>query len=140
MRFSEHIASSLILLPLLPVLGENIVIPMIASVVIDSDHIHQLITEKAFTWQKIKFLIKNTNKIYRENPDNAFKNTVYIFHTVEFNIILALLTFWYPPLLLILIGFCFHILCDIIHHHLSGMPVKRWLFFYYFLKANRKKQ
>jgi pilus assembly protein TadC len=135
MKLPGHILVSPSLLLLHPIIGNygHLILASFASVFIDIDHIQLLIGEKVFSFSKIKELYRNIYKNYSDNPSSAYKKVFYLFHTVEFNILLLVLSLWWPPLMFVVLGFAFHIVCDIIHHKLNGMPILRWLFLYKFL-------
>jgi len=61
--------------------------------------------------------------------DRIYVSVFYLFHTVEFNLLLLLLSIKFPILKYIVIGFVFHIICDIIHHRHNKLPIISWLFF-----------
>ena len=137
MRFTSHLLLSFALLALYPLFGSSIFIVMLASVLIDIDHLWLLFSEDAFTLNKIRLLNANIYLSYKENPDHSFKGALYLFHTVEFIVLLAALSFWQPVLLLIASGFSFHVVSDVIHHVMEGLPVRRWLFITEFLRINK---
>jgi len=108
---------------------------MAASILIDVDHIQLLMKERDFSFSKIKELNRDIYTTYANNPNGAYKDVFYLFHTVEFNIGLLLLSWWYPLLSLIVLGFTFHILCDIVHHRSNNLPILRWLSLWEFLRV-----
>ena len=134
MKFTSHILISPSLLLLQPVTGNFnlLILASLASVFIDIDHIQLLISEKTFSFSKIKDLHKNVYKNYSGNPSWNYKKVFYLFHTIEFNILLLILSLWWPPLAFVVLGFAFHILCDIIHHKSKRLPILNWLFLYKF--------
>jgi hypothetical protein len=137
MKFEGHVAAGAVFLPLYYLFGVNAFIMFIASLAIDVDHVAIFIQERSFSWNRLRYLLKHLHDDYRNDPDNAFANVYYIFHTVEFNILLLIASFWYPPLLYVLIGFIYHISTDIIHHSFTGVPIVRWLS--YWTMNHRKK-
>lgn len=136
MQFTGHLVVSPLLLSLSPVIGlENSLIAITASLFIDVDHIYLVIKEKAFTVKKIKSLINNIHQKHIDGrPNRAYIDIVYLFHTVEFNFVLFLLSLYFPWLKYILIGFLFHIICDILHHRFNGLPVMNRLFLSNFIR------
>ncbi|MBU2524550.1 hypothetical protein KKG71_05150, partial [Patescibacteria group bacterium] len=115
MQVRNHILASLPLLILYPFLGLKIIIIIIASIAIDIDHIYILIEEKNFKLERIKYLSDNIHRIYKKNPQTALKKIIYLFHTIELNILFIILSFWYPILIYVTAGFIFHIIFDSIH-------------------------
>jgi uncharacterized membrane protein len=140
MQTKWHLLASLFFLFLYPVLGNYVFVCMASSILIDIDAIFLVIRQRAFSLKKIKYLVDNVHKIYAKNPKTAFKDIFYLFHTLEFNALLLILSIWFPILGFIGLGFLFHIFFDVLHHHLGKMPVLRWLFLTEFLRVNLKKQ
>ena len=140
MKATRHLALGIPFAILFPLLGFKVFIAIVASVFIDADHLYILIKHKMYSWKKVMYLVDNINDIYKKDPDNAFKDIVYIFHTIEFNIVLLALSVNFPVLFYVWLGFVYHIICDIIHHKLHGMPIWRWLSFFVFLKGQRLKK
>lgn len=124
MNTSGHLLLSLLLLVLYPYFGPLIIVSIVAAILIDIDHVPLIIHQKAYTYQKIKWIIKNIQDIYKKNGHERFKGNLYLFHTVEFNIILLIAAIYQPILWYVLGGFVFHIITDIIAH----WPSFRWLF------------
>lgn len=137
MKLGGHLIASPVLFSLAS-LGDidNILVAILASVFIDIDHIFLLYREKQFSYSKVATLYKDIYHIYKNDPEKAFKDVIYIFHTLEFNLLLLILSLYFPWLRFIFYGFMFHILCDIIHHKFFGMPILRWLFFTEFIRVN----
>jgi len=123
MNSHHHFILSLFLLVLYPFFGPSIFISLLWATLIDLDHVHLVFREKAYTLKKIRKLINNIQSIYKSQGHERFKGTVYLFHTLEFNLVLFTLAQLYPLLYYVLIGGAFHILTDIISH----WPSKRWL-------------
>jgi len=124
-----HALASLLLLGLYPLLGNYTFLVMLSSILTDLDHL-QLITQKRlYSTKRIKVFIKNYFKAYQKNEDavQLFKGQIFLFHSIEFVALLAILSIFYKPLLFISFGCIFHILGDIIHHRMNGWPVLRWL-------------
>jgi hypothetical protein len=136
MRFVSHLVLSIALLALYPIIGSSAFIAMAASVLIDIDHVALLLHKKAFSVKGARFYIDNIDRIYQEDPENALKKVIYILHTVELNLLLAAASIWFPMLFPIFVGFTYHIITDALHHWLSGMPVRRWIFFSEFIRIN----
>lgn len=126
MNLREHLLWTLLLFVFYPVFGSLIILSVLWGVIIDIDHIWLVIHQKAYSRNKIKWLLDNIQQIYKVQGHERFKGTVYLFHTVEFNVILIAAAFVYPFLWFIVIGSVFHIILDIIAH----WPYIRWLFIY----------
>lgn len=140
MKLKDHALLSSLLLTLYPIFETRIFIAIAASIAIDIDHLYLIIKERVFSLRKIRYLANNIHKIYSKDPENAFKSTFYIFHTVEFNVLLFILFYNNPIIQLIILGFVFHIVSDLIHCVWIKMPILRWLFFAQFVKVNRIKK
>jgi len=120
-----------ILLLLYPSIDINMLgIAMVSSVLIDVDHLELLIHERAFSYTKIKKVYDDIYKNYEADPTGAYRGVVYLFHTVEFNILLILFSLLYPFLIFVALGFVFHIICDVIDCKINKRPILRWLFLY----------
>ncbi len=129
MKLIGHILMSFVLLLLYPFLGTKVFIAMIASVVVDIDHVSLLIRNKAFTYNKIRQVIRKELEEYNtKKTPSMFKGINFPLHSIEFNVILLLAAFIFPILIPVSIGFIFHVITDIIHHRHVGYPVASWLF------------
>ncbi len=130
MKLTDHLLASPALIALYPITtAPNIIIAMSASVLIDLDHVHLIMRERAYTREGIKRLNENIYKPTIDGkPNRMYVDIVYLFHTIEFNLLLLLLSRYYPFLKYVVIGFIFHILCDIYHHRAHHLPIIRWLF------------
>lgn len=127
MQLSEHLKAA----PLLGVCWftgglEGVTIAMAASILIDCDHLHLVIREKAFSIKKLASLSQN---IYgQDSIKRCFEDVTYGLHSIEINALLIILSMIVEPLLIyIAIGFIFHIICDIIHHRRNQLPILSWL-------------
>ncbi|OGD66988.1 hypothetical protein A2442_02535 [Candidatus Campbellbacteria bacterium RIFOXYC2_FULL_35_25] len=132
MKTQNHIlvAPLLISMPYLFSFSSGATIIAIASnILIDIDHLQLIFKEKAFSFSKIKNLYESIyDKHNHEKSNKAFDSDVfYLFHTIEFNVLLLALSLRFPFLMFVAIGFLFHILFDIIHHLMHHLPI-RWLF------------
>ena len=139
MKFYGHAIASLVFLLFYPLFGNVVFIPMLSSIFADIDHIYMLFKEKSFTWKKIKSLFRdsglNVDGLSSEVKKNRWKGILFLFHTVEFNILLLFMALFYPVLIYISIGFIFHMFTDYVHHSIKGLPLSRWLFFTEFLRG-----
>jgi len=139
MQAHDHLKASPILGVLYFVGGlESIIIAITASLFIDLDHIHLLVKEKAFT---IKKIIKLSQNIYGEDSIKVcFMDVTYVLHSMELNALLVILSYWYPPIIYVVAGFSFHVICDIIHHRRQKLPILSWLILTtYFLRLREKR-
>lgn len=102
--------------------GKTLALFILFSVLIDLDHIllsifkHRTLSPKKW----IHFM-----KEYRHRMEPQF----YVFHSVEFNILLALASIFNPFLALVLLSNIIHITLDIIEHykyHRNFECVKKW--------------
>jgi hypothetical protein len=136
MEFRWHFLIGLLLFLLYPVFGAKVFIIFLSSLIIDIDHIYLVITEKAFSFRKMRELSDNIHRKYADDEENAFKEVIYLFHTAEFNLVLFAFSFAYPNALFVLLGFVFHILIDTIHYAAIDGPILRWLSLIEFLRVN----
>ena len=85
----------------------------LSSFLIDVDHY------LFYIWRKKDFSLKNAYNYHIQlgkiNPKNK-KPAMMIFHTAEFIILLAILSYFIPILTFILIGLLFHLILDMFHH------------------------
>lgn len=128
--FGHMLLSLMLYIFLYPYLGSIIILPLIAVVFIDIDHLYWFYQCKVCTPKKFKAFIK---KIYitkeTEAKKDLWKETFFLFHTLEFSLLLIILGILFSfTLLLVSFGFIFHIATDLIHHAIYGFPLRRWLF------------
>ena len=118
--------------PLIPALGAAPTVWMIiSSILIDLDHLELIIRERAFTIERMRFLIEHIyDREINGKPNRAYVDILYPFHVIEFNALILFLSIQFHWLLYVFIGFAFHILCDVIHDWRLGLPIARWLFFF----------
>lgn len=145
MQLHHHALVSPILFILLPFIGlYGVIVAIASSLISDFDHIHLIIMERAFTPEKLKHLNQHIyDKGPKGEPNRAFIDIIYLFHTIEFNLLLLVLSLKFHWLIFVVIGFVFHIIVDIIHHRKHGLPIIRWLFltdYIIFILKNHKKQ
>lgn len=130
MKLVPHLIIGILLSILLFGIGfrfSDILILFLSSIFIDLDHIQMIVVCKAYTVDKIVQLNNQIYEEYKSHPNTAYLNVIYIFHTIEFNVVLFIFGFTNHIILLIFLGFIFHIICDIIHHSLNKFPILRWL-------------
>lgn len=130
MKLVPHLVTGILLSILLFIIGfriSDILTLFLSSIFIDLDHIQMIVVCKAFTIDKIAQLNNQIYSEYKSHPNTAYLNVIYIFHTIEFNIVLLIFGFINRIILLIFLGFIFHVICDIIHHSLNKFPILRWL-------------
>ena len=129
MQFLGHLIIGFLLLGSYFLIGNAAFLVAIAYVAVDIDHIQILIHEKAFTFEKVWDLIFHGYEKYDQNPKQAFEGQFFIFHSIEFLVILLIIAyFWYPKLYFVAAGVGLHILTDVIHHAIKGFPIIKWLF------------
>jgi hypothetical protein len=139
MQPSWHILLALPLLLLYPFIGIYAIILALSSIVIDADHVQILIKRKTTSWQQIKSIISEKMEAYKNKPKDAFREQLFLFHSIEFNIVLIALSFLFYPLLFVSLGFIYHDLFDVAHHSIRRMPLLRWIFFTYGCYVVRKE-
>ena len=129
MKFLGHLIIGLLLLCTYFWIGSEAFIIAIAYMAVDLDHIQILLKERAFSFKKMKYLLVHGYEKYGLNPKQAFEGQFFIFHSIEFLIILLIgAYFWQPNLYFIALGVGLHILTDVIHHSIKGFPIFKWLF------------
>lgn len=109
-----HFLASLVLCAVLyPFYGINSLFIIIGSFLIDLDH---------YLWYVYKFKNFNFIKAYKFylkiNKEKSFakqKKCIIIFHSVEFLILMVILSFYSKIMFIILIGLLYHYVLDIIH-------------------------
>jgi hypothetical protein len=139
MKLGGHLLASPLLLALYPIWHSEagVAVAIISSLAIDLDHLQLIIQERAFSHAKIIKLSRELYGKYRRRPNHAYKNILYPCHTVEFNILLLGVSYWFHPLIFVEIGFIYHIIGDLIHHQKNEMPIPRLFVFVHYLKANK---
>lgn len=113
MKTSVHAAASLILAAVLyPLFKWKVLLILVGGVLIDVDH---------YLWyihRYKKFNIINSYNFFLKNIErNDFTNVygiLLIFHTVEFLLVMAVLSFYSEFALIFTIGLLFHYLLDVI--------------------------
>jgi len=98
----------------------SILIIFAASILIDFDHylFYIALKKNLNPFKSVKWYFTEGKK-YENNKKYQFA-FMQVFHTIEFLIILSILSFFSTIALLILIGCFFHISCDIAHHIITG--------------------
>jgi len=130
MKFLGHVLIGILALFLYPWIGYYSIIIAVSSIAVDIDHFQILVKEKAFSFNKIRKLLKEGYKEYSKSPKQAFKGEIFVLHSLEFVIILTIIAyFFYYDLFFVVLGVLLHISTDVIHHLIKGFPVVRWLFF-----------
>ena len=100
----------------------TVVLFVIAGIAIDIDHL------LVFIFKYKKLTPKAWNEI-RKKLTRKMQAELYIFHSPEFNVILLILSYFYPVLLVILISNIVHLSIDALdyfryHHNL--LCLKKW--------------
>jgi hypothetical protein len=124
-----HLFVGLLLLWLYPFIGNAVFVVILASLLIDIDHIQILIKEKAYTPSKIRRVVRKVLDKYYKNPKKAFKGYYFVFHSLEFLFLLSVVSIFYKPLMFVAGGMIFHVITDAIHHEYYHLPVANWLIF-----------
>jgi len=123
MTLVQHIkltaVASLILLPYWK--GIQILWFAIGSILIDSDHyIYYVLRRKRFG---VKEMFEYHEKLFAQKDKIPYAG-ICIFHTIDFFILIGILSFYFPVFLYILIGLLFHFITDLIflykHNYLRG--------------------
>jgi ABC-type antimicrobial peptide transport system permease subunit len=117
--------ASLILLPFVKIFA---LIVFLAAIFIDTDHY------LCYLFEHKDVSLKNAYRYFYSNPK---KIHLYIFHTVEFWILLAILSIFTPFFLAILIGIFLHIIQDLVYHlqHPRSLKYKPYSLMVYLRKT-----
>ena len=119
MYLKQHFILTLILcIPLYFLFQEKVIIIFLTGFLIDIDHyLEYIISHKNFSLKKAyKFYIKKGEIILKQAKKgipHRFKPYIHIFHTIEFLILIIILSFYSIYAKLILIGLIFHQILDI---------------------------
>ena len=114
---SRHFILSLILAILLfPIYQYNVVLIFLSGFLIDGDH---------YLWYILKFKNFSFRKAYWYHVEHKGKSKLHIAHTIEFWILLAILSFYFRFFYFILIGVIFHNILDFIHIYIMKFPKNR---------------
>ncbi|MEA2037924.1 MAG: hypothetical protein U9O94_10540 [Nanoarchaeota archaeon] len=140
MRLAAHVIVSLILvLALFPFFGFYSLLALVGGVLIDFDHV-------IYYWIKFKsFDFKKGHKYFRDlalTKDKSVTNELFmLFHSVEFIILIGILSFYYSPFLVLIIGTIVHMIMDFIYESsIFGKVIKPFsLLVFYFKNAKKRK-
>ena len=108
MDIKDHLIVSIILtIALIPFFGWFSLLALIGGVLVDVDHyLWHIVNKKTLSIRKAYHFMKHTN--------HANSNMTLIFHNVEFWIAKAILTYFFPVLLPLLLGIAVHMSLDLI--------------------------
>ncbi len=107
-----HFTTSLVLTILLyPVFGYNAIWILVGGFLIDTDHyIDYAIRKKDFSLRNAYRYFDNRHKP-NTNPE---KDLLHIFHTIEFFLLIIILSLFFQFIFITLIGMVFHELLDLV--------------------------
>lgn len=121
---------------LFPFYGWKVWIVLVSSVLIDIDHppVYFLIFKR--------FNIKRVYRFFIDNAEGICDKLCAVFHTVEFLMLILILSFYFNPLFLVFIGLAYHVLIDFIGTFIKYKKIKVFSFFiwlkrYTYLKAKK---
>ncbi|MFH0936568.1 MAG: hypothetical protein V1815_02725 [Candidatus Woesearchaeota archaeon] len=125
------ISSALLSVILYPFLALNVLWVFFAGFLIDVDHyIYYVLKFKSFN-------LKKAYKYFEEyEKKRHFKDVLCIFHTIEFFILLLILSFYNKIIFLIFIGIIFHEILDLIDMYIKKLWEARALSFIMWLIRN----
>lgn len=128
MKAVGHLLIALVLFAIFyPIFGYIVLLPLIVSILVDFDHLFLVVKEKKHSFYQLRSLMKDIYKTKKKK--DLWKGMFFLFHTVEFNVLLIILGIFYNPILIwISIGLIIHIISDLIHHSAKGFPILRWIF------------
>lgn len=125
------IASALLSMVLYPFFGLNVLWVFFAGFLIDVDH---------YIYYVLKFRnlsLKNAYKHFEEyEKKRHFKDVLCIFHTVEFFVLILILSFYSKIVFLIFIGMIFHEILDLIDTYRLNLWEARAFSLIMWLKRN----
>ncbi len=139
MQFHWHILLALPLLLLYPFIGNYAIIIAFSSILIDADHVQILIKRRTTSWKQIKSVIAEKMDAYKNKPKDALREQLFLFHSLEFIILLFVLSIFFYPMLFVSLGFIYHDVFDVAHHGIRKMPLLRWISFIYGCYIVRKE-
>jgi hypothetical protein len=108
MYLSVHLLLTLLLCAVLyPFIGAGVALIFVGGLIVDADH---------YIAFAAKFRTLDPKKCYKFYMEKYSKNESYlfIFHTLEFQMLVLILGVFYRPLLFLLAGMLFHIFLDVV--------------------------
>jgi len=127
---SHFILTSIICLVLFPFIGYKGIIVLLSAVLIDIDHyIAYVITQKKLDIFKAFKKYSAKGICVREAYEFPF-----IFHTIEFQILIFIISFFIPVFRFVLLGTLIHCVQDAISE-----PRKTWEYKFFLLSKKRKE-
>lgn len=134
MYVRDHFIVSVILGVLLfPIFKWNILFIIVGGVLIDVDH--YLLYYMKFK----KFdLVKGYKYFSGKDCWKELINSLSIFHTVEFLILMIVLSFYYKPFVFIVIGIVPHLIMDFIHENRAAGRLVKCPSFIYWLTLKKE--
>ena len=125
MLVQYHLFLSLLLvLVLYPFLGKIVWIAYLSSILIDIDHLY--VYYKKVKKYGFKQTLKYAIGINKESVD-VLKISLYPLHTIEFFILILILSIYYPIFILIFVGLIYHLIIDLLWDF--GMYNKYWKYY-----------
>jgi len=126
-------------------LFELAVIFISSTVLIDLDHYFRYILIKKsvnpfsfWNWYKKG---KEKHKEFSRSENRKFKEPLFIFHSVEFWVLILILSFFFPIFLFVLIGIVIHMFVDLAHlAYCEGMIYPKLSIIYTVYKDKNKKK
>ncbi len=117
----------------------------LASFLIDTDHYlaYVFIEKDLNPIKSVKYFYKKMYKELKLSPKERkkYKKYYFIFHGVECWILLSILSFFYKPLIFILIGVLFHLILDEIEiYKIKDDPLYKLSMIYIYFSNKRKKR
>jgi hypothetical protein len=96
----------------------NLSLIFLSSFLIDFDHymVAAINTKNISLFNALEYYRKKCLEWDKRIAKNIFeKGDFHVFHTVEFHILILILSFYFNPLLYVFIGMVFHSLCDLVY-------------------------
>ncbi|MFH1307808.1 MAG: hypothetical protein ABIH72_03065 [archaeon] len=125
---------------LIPFIGAlSALIVYLASVLIDFDHYTVYVYRKKGLSLKKAYNFYMKFEKYKKSGKKGIKLPLNVLHTLEFTIILGILSFFNYYILLIFVGFLFHSLVDLIYMTVKDYTGLREYFFFRWLKNRKNK-
>ena len=138
MKFSVHLGFSILLAALFfPVFGWNSLLILAGGVLVDADHYIY------YVFRFKKFNPFQCNKYFTEDGKNSdyhvFDGLVLVFHTLEFLILMIVLSFYSKLALALTVGIIGHYLLDfIMFYFFIKRSILNYSIIWWIIKANSK--
>ncbi|HLC64689.1 MAG TPA: hypothetical protein VJI46_01035 [Candidatus Nanoarchaeia archaeon] len=107
------IVSGILIVALFPFVGLKGLIILISGVLIDIDHYFWYIAKKRD--YSLARCYRFYNDVMEKKRRDGVLNALFVFHTLEFLVLVAIASFYSEYAVLFLIGYLFHVVPDVMH-------------------------